>query len=216
MKTLISLLLLSVACVAQTPSAFESDPKGWIDILPDAAFKGWTRVQWPGVGALNPESQWKVDTANRVLICEGNKGHESIQYNRELGDLIFHAEWRLTPIPGGQGYNSGVLARCSADGTRWLQVQIGDASGGYLFGNTMLKGVVQRVNLRDQLKENRVKPAGEWNIYEIRAVGPKLSAWVNGAVTSELDNVEILKGHVALEAEGYHIQFRNLKLKELR
>ena len=95
-------------------------------------------------------------------------------------------------------------------------MQIGDASGGYLFGNTLLKGVVQRVNLRDQLKENRVKPAGEWNIYEIRAVGPKLSAWVNGAVSSELDNVEILKGHVALEAEGYHIQFRNLKLKELR
>jgi hypothetical protein len=38
---------------------------------------------------------------------------------------------------------------------------------------------------------------------------------VNGEVTSELDNTDVTKGYIGLEAEGYRIEFRNLKLKSL-
>jgi hypothetical protein len=60
-----------------------------------------------------------------------------------------------------------------------------------------------------------VKPVGEWDTYEIRAVGPKMTLWVNGGVTTEITNLEVPKGFVGLEAEGYLIQFRNIKLKTL-
>jgi len=213
MKRLVSLLLLGLACWAQTPSALESDPKGWTDIMPPASLAGWTRVAFLTTEPLNRESQWRVE--NGLLICQGDKGHEFFRYDKELENLIFHAEWRFTPIPNGKGYNSGVLARCSADGLLWLQAQSGDASGGFLFGDTLVNGLKQRVNMRAQMKENRVKPVGEWNVYEIRAEGPKMSLWVNGAVTSEMDNLEVLKGYIGLEAERYRIEFRNLKLKVL-
>ncbi len=163
---------------------------------------------------LNPQSQWKVDPSG-LLICEGDKGHEFFYLNRELANFIFHAEWRFVPIPNGKGYNSGVMARNSIDGKIWHQGQTGDASGGFLMGGTLVKGEVQRVNTRAQIKENRVKPAGEWNVYEIRAEGPKMTLWVNGDVTGVLDSLEVMRGYIGLEAEGYRIEFRNLKLKEL-
>ena len=65
------------------------------------------------------------------------------------------------------------------------------------------------------MKENRVKPAGEWNLYEIRAIGAKLSLSINGAVVSETEGCVLRKGYIGLEAEGHEITFRTVKLKPL-
>jgi hypothetical protein len=97
----------------------------------------------------------------------------------------------------------------------WHQGQVGAENSGFLFGSTLVNGQTQRVNTRAQLKENRVKPAGEWNVFEARAEGPKLSLWVNGAINAVVEETDVKKGYIGLEAEGYRIEFRNLKLKEL-
>lgn len=60
----------------------------------------------------------------------------------------------------------------------------------------------------------RVRPAGEWNTYELVARGQTISLWVNGAVTSEI-TVAVPRGHFGLEAEGWRIEFRDLKVKPL-
>lgn len=210
---LFSVLLLGMAVWAQTPSALESDPAGWLDVLPGPGLEGWTRVAAPPTQPLDPVSQWSVDTARRVLVCEGDRGHEWLRYDRELADAIFHVEWRFTPVEGGR-YNSGVFIRTGADGVLWHQAQTG-SGGGYLFGNTLVNGQAKRFNLRDKMLENRVKQAGEWNTYELRAKGGMISLWVNGAVTSEFTACEIPKGYIGLEAEGYRIEFKNLKLKQI-
>jgi hypothetical protein len=61
-----------------------------------------------------------------------------------------------------------------------------------------------------------VKLAGEWNVFEVTARGPQVSLWVNGEVTSVLDSWPVLKGPVGLEAEGFRIEFRNVRIKELK
>jgi hypothetical protein len=218
MRRLLSfLILLGAGCWAQTPSALESDPKGWTDITPDASFKGWTRLPFMTTTPMDAVSQWKVDTANRLLICEGDRGHEWLRYDKELADIILHAEFRFPKIEGGKGYNSGIMVRNSADDSIWHQAQTGDASGGYLMGRTPVKGAVKGFNLRSKMPAvNPVKPAGEWNVFELRAEGPKITLWVNGVVTPELTDLEMLKGYLGLEAEGYRIEFRNLKLKVLK
>jgi hypothetical protein len=201
---------------SQTPSALEADARGWIDLLADRTLRDWTRVPVPPTAALGEVVQWKVDPSTGNLVCDGDKtGHEMLRYNREFANFVLHVEYRFTRLEGDAKYNSGVYARNNADGSIWHQAQVGSSSGGYLFGNTLVKGVQQRVNLRDQVRENRVKPAGEWNVFEIRAEGPKISLWVNGAVTGEFGQCEVPRGYVALEAEGYRIEFRNVKLKEL-
>jgi hypothetical protein len=105
-----------------------------------------------------------------------------------------------------------VYVRTSADGATWFQAQTGP-TGGYIFGSFPVAGKAQRVNLLDKMTENRVKPAGEWNVYEVRAVGKTLALWVNGAVVITYTECEVPRGFVGLEAEGYRIEFRNLKLK---
>ena len=206
--------LFGIACYGQTPSALESDPKGWQDIMPPASLAGWTRLPFMTTTPMATESQWKVE--NGMLVCEGDKGHDWLRYDKELGDAIFHVEFRYTKVEGKKGYNSGVMIRNSADGTIYHQAQAGEQGTGWLFGAIMTDGKPVRYNLRAQLKEDRVKPAGEWNVFEVTAQGPKLTSWVNGAVVSEQPNSGTAKGYVGLEGEGFRIEFRNLKIKELK
>ena len=46
------------------------------------------------------------------------------------------------------------------------------------------------------------------------ARGRTLTLWVNGAVTSEIA-VDVPRGHFGLEAEGWRIEFRNMRIKAL-
>jgi hypothetical protein len=204
-----------------TPSALEKNPAGWVDLMADAGptFKGWSRGPIPPgprpLGLVTP-SQWSLDTATGQVHCKGNGGHEWIRWDKELGDGIFHVEWRFVPVVAGKtNYNSGVFVRNSADGTVWHQGQTGGGSGGFLFGATPKDGKNQPFNLASKRTSRREKPAGEWNTYEIVFKGSELTLWINGAVVNVFDQCGQPRGYVGLEAEGYEIEFRNVKLKAL-
>ena len=211
----LSLAIAAVAAGAESPSALESDPKGWIDLLPASeALPGWTRIPDSKSPQLAKVSPWVLDRASKTLVCNGDKAaHEYLQYTaQEFGDFVLHVEWRFASVAGENvGYNSGVLFRDNGDLSVWHQAQTGP-SGGFLFGVFPVDGENKRVMRKDQMTENRVKPAGEWNIYEVTAQGPHVSLWVNGATVSDLDT-SVLKGYMALESEGYKIEFRNLKVR---
>jgi hypothetical protein len=63
---------------------------------------------------------------------------------------------------------------------------------------------------------NHIKPPGEWNTYEIRCQGPKITLSVNGEASAEFAAPEVPKGYLGLEAEGFRIEFRNVRYKLLR
>ena len=136
---------------------------------------------------------------------------------KQYSDCVFHVEWRFKKVDGKPRYNSGVYVRNTAERDIWHQAQTGDASGGYLFGATLVNGEPGRVNTRDQLegKENPVNPAGEWNVYDVTCSGNTISLVVNGIPTTTWENCEVLEGYLGLEAEGYFIEFKNIKVKEL-
>jgi hypothetical protein len=212
-------LALAAPAPESTPGALERDPSGWIDLLEGVGagpeLKGWTRGPIPPEGKLDAESQWKFDPATGILTCEGTGGHDWVRWDRELGDFIYHVEWRFTPVPGKKGYNSGIYARNSADAKIWHQAQTGDASGGFLFGDTPVDGKLRRVNLAKQVRDGRVKPAGEWNTFEITCKGNDMKLWVNGDVTIDWHECEVPRGYVGLEAERFRIEFRHVKVKPL-
>lgn len=206
---------LAAAEATETRSALEADPQGWVDILPPPDLKGWYRVTVPPGGKLGRE-QWHVDADKKILICDGDGGHDMLLCEKEIGDAIFHFEFCYTKVEGKTGYNSGAYVRNSKDGAIWHQAQFGDAKDGYLFGETPTPdGKKKFFHLAKQVKEMRVKPAGQWNTFEITARGKTLTLWVNGAVTCQFDNCGQDKGRIGLEGEGYRIEFRNLKVKEL-
>ncbi len=218
---LVSLLLTVMATgrlagAEPSKSAYEANSKGWVDVMPPADLKGWSRVPVPPGDPLGKQ-QWRVEPSGKVLVCEGDGGHDMLLCDREFGDAVFHAEFRYIKIAGKSGYNSGVYVRNNKDGSLWHQAQIGDASGGYLFGETPgADGKKKFFSTDKEVKDGRVKPAGEWNTIEITARGSVLSLWVNGAVTCEIKDCGSPKGLVGVEGEGFRIEFRNLKVKELK
>lgn len=207
------LRVLPILFAAGTLMAQSPQDAGWRDILPGPSLNGWTRIAIPPDKPVDAKNQWSVQ--NGVLVCDGAGGHEWLRWDRELGDFVLQAEWRFTKLEGEPRYNSGIFVRNSADGKLWHQAQTGLA-GGWLFGVTLVNGQPGRLNLRPQMKENRVKPAGEWNLYEIRCEGKRISLAVNGAVVSEFTECELPRGYIGFEAEGYRIEFRNVRVKELR
>ena len=200
---------------ADAPSALETDPQGWTNIMPPADLKGWSRVPVPPGGKLG-RAQWHVDADKDLLVCDGDGGHDMLLTKKEYGDAIFHFEFRYTKVEGKKGYNSGAYVRNSKDGAVWHQAQFGDANGGYLFGQTPTPdGKRKFFRLKPDATGHRVKPVGQWNTFEITARGKTLTLWVNGAVTCRFDSCNLKTGHVGVEGEGYRIEFRNLKIKQL-
>ena len=211
---LIASAFTGVAAMLATGAA-SGQSAGPVDLLPDEGLHGWTRIPFSAIDGVKPKLQWRVDPAQHTLICAGDGGHEWLRYDKELADFVFAVDWRFTPRGEAETrYNSGVGARLSEFGEIYYQAQT-SLRGGYLFGNNFVDGALRHFNLSKEMKENRVKPAGEWNHYELRAQGSHLTLAVNGAVVNELPNCGLLKGYIALEAEGYEITFRNLKLQVL-
>lgn len=213
---LATLALLIPAIPQETPSLLERDPEGWVDLLAEAGaeLNGWTRLPIPPDGTLEPETQWVLDPESGILTCTGDKGHEWLRWDPPVKDGVLHVEWRFVPVTEGPDrYNSGVYVRNSGDGRVWHQAQTGGSSGGFLFAMTPVDGEITRVSTQEELTDQRVKPAGEWNVYEIVFDGPKIALWVNGAMTSTMRDIDLPAGHVGLEAEGYRIEFRKVLLK---
>ena len=211
--------LLLPAVQSQSRSALETDPGGWKDLLADKSLKDWVRGPLGAAGALRPgamtdSNPWALDPTGTMIVCGGDRvGHEWLRWSEDLSNFTAHVEWRFPVVSGEPRYNAGVFARTSTDGSIWHQAQA-TLGGGYLFADTLVNGIVQRVNLREKMPENRVKPAGEWNTYELRAAGDQITLWVNGVVTSEL-KCEVKHGFFGLEAEGYKVEYRNVRLKPL-
>jgi len=206
---LIASLLLVVQCTTQEKTE-------WIDVTPGPNLEGWTIVNIPPDQPLNPVQQWSV-TGDKIVRCSGQGGHEWLRYDLEqFSDCVFHAEWRFLKLDKPAKYNSGVYVRNNADGTIWHQVQTGDASGGYLFGKTLRNGEIVRQSLRDKMESSPVKPAGEWNRFDITCSGAAITVVVNGVPTVTWNDLQVRSGYVGLEAEGYAVEFRNLRVKKIK
>jgi hypothetical protein len=209
---------VAAAALFAAAGPLASQSRDEIDLLPTDNLQGWTRIPIPATDGLKPKMQWRVDTAERALICSGDGGHEWLRSDREFTDFILDVDWRFTPrAEGEKRYNSGVGIRLSKWGEIWYQAQTG-TTGGYLFGQNFLAadGILKSFNLQKEMKENRVKAPGEWNHYQVRAEGDRIRLAVNGAVVNELPNVGLRRGFIGFEAEGYEIAFRNITLKALR
>jgi hypothetical protein len=68
---------------------------------------------------------------------------------------------------------------------------------------------------RSKSIENRCKPRGEWNTYDIVAVDGVIKLAVNGKFVNGVSRATQKKGYICLESEGAKIMFRNIRIMEL-
>lgn len=217
----LTIALVLGVCTAQPAarSALETDPSGWTDLMPGKDLKGWTRVPIPPDDKLNNKNAWSVDESAKVLHCDGVGVKEILRCDREVGDGIFHVEWRFRKTDDKSGYNSGVYVRTSADGKIWHQAQVAMQDKrpqyGDLFGMTLVKGQ-PKMFLQAGDGARRAYAPGQWNTYEVTCKGKTVTVWVNDGVATTWNDCDVPKGHLGLQAEFYYIDFRNLKFKEVK
>jgi len=161
-----------------------------------------------------------------VLVCEA-KGGGLLYTDKEYSDFILRFEFKMEP-----GGNNGVAIRCPLQGRPsrvGIEIQILDDTAPkhanlqpYQYHGSVY-GMVPA-------KRGHLKPVGEWNCQEILCDGSHFKITLNGAVIVDADLSEIdkpmdgyehpgrfrEKGYLGFIGHGTRVEFRNIRIKELR
>jgi hypothetical protein len=223
-RILLSATVLFAACCAafaeekpQTTEPAGLDAKeaadGFVSLFDGKTLKGW---QGDTKGYI-------VD--NGDLVCApGGK----LMTEKEYSNFVFRFEFNVPP-----GGNNGVAIRAPLEGNaayNGMEIQILDDThekyAGWLKDyqhHGSIYGVVPA-------KTGHRKPAGEWNSQEIMADGSHIKVTLNGHVIVDADLAKIdktmdekehpglhnEKGYVGFLGHGDRIEFRNIRIKELK
>lgn len=208
--------LLLLAFVAPSLS-FGQEREKWIDLFPGKDLAGWKRVPIAPDTKLNEKNAWSVDDKSKVLLCDGVGVKEMLLYGKELGDGVFHVEWRFRKVEGDPTYNSGIYVRTAKDGTTWHQVQVAHTQKPPFMGDIF--GILDRTKQETKVLAlgdgpKLVKGPGEWNTYDISCKGKQITVVINGKTSCVWNDCATPRGHIGMQAEFFMIEFKNLKFKE--
>lgn len=167
-------------------------------------FNGKDLEGWDGNAEL-----WTVDQGELVGKSSGLDRNEFLKSNLLLGDFHLRVEVKLVGNAGNSGiqFRSDVL---DAGEVRGYQADVGEGWWGKLYEEN------GRGLLWDRSGEQHVK-AGEWNTYEVIAIGSKIMTRINGQTCVELDDPEgARRGILALQLHSggpTEVRFRGFDLK---
>jgi len=186
----------------------------------ESLFDGKSLNGWQGATA-------SYEVKNGVLASKDKAGG-NLFTTRQYADFILRFEFKLTP-----GANNGIGIRAPLDGRvsrTGMEIQIIDDSAkkyqdlhDYQFHGSIY-GLVPA-------KRGFLKPVGQWNQEEILCQGPHVQVTLNGQVIvdADLNKLEPIgldgdphpgrnrtKGYIALLGHKSRVEFRNLRIKELK
>jgi hypothetical protein len=192
-------------------------------------FDGRTTSGWRAYGADSMPSGWQVVDGVLTRVSRA----ADIITRDQFGDFELMIDWKVEP-----GGNSGVFYR-AVEGLEWIyhgapEYQVLDderhrdgrdprTSAGAAYG---LYAVPRGI----------VRPAGEWNTARIVARGNHIEHWLNGQKTADYElwsdewkdlvakskfsawpaYAKAARGHIGLQEHGGRIEFRNIKIRELK
>ncbi len=206
-------LLLTAVAFAAAITAFAED---FVPLFDGKTLAGWR----------NPYEWGKVEVVDGEIHLTGEKKFFVVT-EKTYGDFIFEGDILL---PEGQA-NSGFMFRAHVDKNKVFGYQAevdGDPkrkwSGGlYDEGRRMwfaspIKGdkaseEAFRARAGDTFKRN------DWNTYRIECRGKNLKIFVNGVLTTDVEDDKDASGVIAIQhhgEKGQTYKFRNLKIQELK
>lgn len=167
---------------------------------------------------------WSVKDGN--LYCDGN-GYGFLRYNKqEFGDFGLTVDYRM--ISPKKTCNSGIGIRTVPyDPKRGTETRPAGASYEIQLlddaGTPPSKGGNASLYQHVAPKVNAAKPSPEWNTLEITCVGPQIKIRLNGELVIDYDQTtndktkdKPLKGYICLQNHGGKLEFRNLRVQELK
>jgi putative membrane-bound dehydrogenase-like protein len=167
-------------------------------------FNGTDLTGWEG----NPDL-WRVENGEIVGTSPGLRRNEWIGSQLLLGDFRFSCQVKLTPNEGNSGiqFRSERLPNGEVKG---YQADVGVGWWGKLYEEH------GRALLWKDSGEKHIKP-GEWNHYEIVAVGSRIRTYLNGNLCVDLDDPPGAKqGIIAFQLHSggkFEVRYKDFKLE---
>jgi hypothetical protein len=187
---------------ASLASSSASVEPGFTPIFDGATMDGWQQA--------GPDGFSVVDG---MLQSSGGMG--LLWYTKkQFGDFILKVDWKVLHIDD----NSGVFLRFPDPGNDpWVavnngyEVQIDDsgAPDGAMIHKT---GGFYNFAAPSKVATN---PVGEWNFYEIHAVGQSYRVILNGSEVTDFTGSRSTKGYVGLQNHNGTVTFRSVRIMEL-
>lgn len=214
-------LFMAIAvCMILSPMAFGAEGGGGEDAGGDfrPLFNGRNLTGW--VPMTDKPEAWGAKDG--VLYVEGGEGW--LRTDREYKNFVLKLDFRLPP-----GGNSGVFLRAPLKGNgayEGLEIQVLDHF------HEMYKDIKPwqfcgSVYDLVAAKQEGLKPAGEWNAYEITHDGDHVKVVLNGVTIVDANLEEHRdkidkhpglgrkEGYIGLQAHGSKVEYRNVLIKEL-
>ncbi len=189
---------------------------GYVPLFNGEDLSGWQ---------LRRDDRGGYKVENGSLVCPADGGGYLFT-DKQYDDFSFRFDFRLEP-----GANNGIAIRSplvdAKPAYEGMEIQILD-NRGY---DKAIKPTQYHGSLYDVVAARRgaLKPAGQWNVQEIRCLGRRITVTVNDIpiLDTNLDEIQdpaVLKkhpgllrtsGHIGLLGHGSRVEFRNLRVKEL-
>lgn len=200
-------------------------PASFRDLFNGRDLTGWVNVN------TDPDT-WSVKDG--ILHCTGHP-IGVLRSDRQYENFLLHIEWMHLEAGG----NSGVFAWCDArpqeksrlpSGVEVQMLELDWVNRNKINGETPplayvhgelfgAGGVVTTPDnprgSRSKSIENRCRPRGQWNVYDVVAVDGVIKLAVNGKFVNGISHSTRKKGYLCLESEGAPVQFRNIRILEL-
>ena len=147
---------------------------------------------------------WDFD--DNELIGTVNGGAGFVMTKKLYKDFILEMEFKPDST-----INSGIFIRCKNKELSMIEC----------YENNIWDMHPEQEN-RTGSVVNRAKPLiyvetlDKWNTYKIKIKKNRLQAWVNGKLTTDIINNDLIEGMIALQAaETGEIRFKNIKIQNL-
>jgi Domain of Unknown Function (DUF1080) len=197
-RLLLTVLLATAWLFALSPAcAAPADEADFKPLFNGKDFDGW-RFSLQKAGDPWPDN-WKVKDGV-ISLAGGRRPH--LVTLKEFTDFELRFEWRALQ----DKYNSGCYVRTIKDAAN-NQINLQKGSEGAMVG-IKWPGSKPVPELQ--------KKVGEWNEWFVRVVGDKLTLTCNGKPAWEATGFKPASGWIGLQAEEAAMEFRNLRLRELK
>jgi len=168
---------------------------------------------------------WVIENNGAFSARDGllvlNKGVGWLRSDEEFGDFVLEMDFRFLE----EGANSGIFIRTgptsNEDENGWpdngYQVQCKDTITEERALGTMIPyGAPPFTHESDRDAISRAyRPTGEWNHYQITCKGEDLGVKLNEILVTTAKGIKNLRGHVGIQAEHGHLEFRNIRVQRL-
>ena len=183
----------------------------WLDLLEgeNAVADKWSNA--------NEAVKFDEDQATVELLSRGK--NLWIVYTKEFADFELTLDAKM-PI---ENYNAGIGFRCKLkENGRPLgyQCEIAEQLSGSLYaigsgGWVWPKGEDQQTEFYDRAGDAFRK--GKWNHFRVRCLGKQIRIWVNGILTTDIEDTKHSSGRIALQhhGKGETHYYRNVRVREL-